>query len=344
MSDFVTGIELSRAFYGEVVAPLVSGVQHSAALVGPGSEVLAFDTPRSTDHDWGPRVLVFVAAERVAEVEAAVADGLPGRFRGLPTVFSYHERVRPGVTVTDLGSWLVGELGFDPRAGVSLLDWLAASWQRLAEVTQGEVFHDGLPGEGLGAVRAALQWYPRDVWRYVLACQWRRIAQEEPFPGRCAEVGDELGSAVVGARLAREVMRLALLLRRRYPPYAKWLGSALTRLSGAAELEVSLRSAVVARSWQEREAGLVAAYERLAAVQNRVGLAGRVDAGVRGFHDRPFRVIGGDRFAEALMAAVDDPVVRELPLVGCADQLSDSTDLLVAPARVRAMTSAVLGL
>ncbi|TDD42498.1 DUF4037 domain-containing protein [Nonomuraea terrae] len=344
MSDFVPGIDLSRAFYGEVVAPLVSGVEHSAALVGPGSEVLAFDTARSTDHDWGPRVLVFVAPERVAEVEAKVVAGLPERFRGLPTVYEYHERSRPGVTVTDLGSWLVGELGFDPRAGVSLLDWLSAPWQRLAEVTRGEVFHDGLPGAGLESARAAVRWYPDDVWRYVLACQWRRIAQEEPFPGRCAEVGDELGSAVVGARLAREVMRLALLLRRRYPPYGKWLGSALARLPGAAELREALMAAVAARSWREREAGLSAAYARLAALQNRMRLAARLDEEVRGFHDRPFRVIGGDRFAEALMAAVRDPVVRGLPLVGCVDQSSDSTDLLVVPARARAMTAAVLGL
>ncbi|MFC7585988.1 DUF4037 domain-containing protein [Nonomuraea antimicrobica] len=178
----------------------------------------------------------------------------------------------------------------------------------------------------------------------MLACQWRRIAQEEPFPGRCGEVGDELGSAVVGARLAREVMRLALLLRRRYPPYAKWLGSALARMPGSAELAESLGSAVAARSWREREEGLAAAYGRLAALQNRMGLAERLDEGVRGFHDRPFRVIGGDRFAQALMSSVGDPAIRGLPPVGCVDQLSDSTDLLVAPGRARAVTAAALGL
>ncbi|MFC5835377.1 DUF4037 domain-containing protein [Nonomuraea insulae] len=344
MSDFVPGIELSRAFYGEVVAPLVSGVAHSAGLIGPGSEVLEFDTGRSTDHDWGPRVLVFVAADRVAEVEAKVAAGLPERFGGLPTVFDYHGTVGHGVVVAELGQWLVRRLGFDPRAGVSLLDWLSAPWQSLAEVTRGEVYHDGLGEPGLEAARAALRWYPPDVWRYVLACQWRRIAQEEPFPGRCGEVGDELGSAVVGARLAREVMRLALLLRRRYPPYAKWLGSALARMPGSAELGVSLGAAVAARSWREREEGLSAAYARVAAWQNRVALAERQDESVRGFFDRPFRVIGGDRFAEALMSSVSDPLIRGLPAVGCVDQVSDSVDLLVTPGLARAVTVAALGL
>ncbi|MGW0810340.1 DUF4037 domain-containing protein [Nonomuraea sp. NPDC002799] len=326
------------------MAPLVSGVVHSAALVGPGSEVLEFDTARSADHDWGPRVLLFVAAEAVAEVEAKVAAGLPERFRGYPTVFGYHGQVRPGVTVAEPGAWLRERLGFDPRAGVSLLDWLSVPWQRLAEVTSGQVFHDGLGDGGLEAVRAALRWYPQDVWRYVLACQWRRIAQEEAFPGRCGEVGDELGSAVVGARLAREVMRLALLLRRRYPPYAKWLGSALARMPGSTELGECLGAAVAARSWRAREEGLSGAYARVAALQNRLALAERLDEGLRGFHDRPFRVIGGDRFAEALMASVSDPVIRGLPVTGCVDQWSDSTDLLLTPGRARVVTASLLGL
>ncbi len=342
MSDFVPGIELSRAFYAEAVAPLLTGVAHSAALIGPGSEVLEFDTARSADHDWGPRVLVFAEPGRVAAVEARVAVGLPERFGGFPTVFGYHGVVRSGVVVAELGAWLRERLGFDPSRGVSLLDWLSVPWQGLAEVTRGEVFHDGLGT--LEAARSALRWYPDDVWRYVLACQWRRIAQEEPFPGRCGEVGDELGSAVVGARLTREVMRLALLLRRRYPPYAKWLGSALARLPGSAELGESLERAVAARSWRERQESLAAAYARLAALQNRVALAEPLDARVRGFHDRPFPVIGGDRFAGALLGAVSDPVVKGLPLVGCVDQVCDSVDLLLEPRRARAVTAAALGL
>ena len=344
MTDFVPGIELSRAFYGEAVAPLLRGVPHSAALIGPGSEVLAFDTGRSADHDWGPRALVFVPGALVAEVETVVSAGLPAHFHGLATTFDYHGAIRSGVVVAELGEWLTGRLGFDPRTGLSPLDWLSVPWQRLAEVTSGEVFHDGLPGAGLEAVRQALRWYPQDVWRYVLACQWRRIAQEEPFPGRCAEVGDELGSAVVGARLAREVMRLALLLRRRYPPYAKWLGSALARMPGSTELGESLGAATAARCWRERQEGLSAAYSRLAALHNRIGLTGRLDERVRAFHDRPFEVIGGDRFADALMGAVSDPAIRELPMMGCVDQLSDSTDLLMAAGRARAVTAAALGL
>lgn len=48
-------------------------------------------------------------------------------------------------------------------------------------------------------MREAVAWYPDQVWRWLLACQWRRLAQEEPFVGRAAEVGDEFGSRVLAA-------------------------------------------------------------------------------------------------------------------------------------------------
>ena len=58
--SFIPGQELARAFYKEVVGPALRGVTHSAALIGWGSDVLGYDTERSTDHGWGPRVKVFV--------------------------------------------------------------------------------------------------------------------------------------------------------------------------------------------------------------------------------------------------------------------------------------------
>ena len=52
MPEFLPGLELSRAFYEEVVRGIVGNVPHSAALLGYGSDVLGFDTERSTDHGW----------------------------------------------------------------------------------------------------------------------------------------------------------------------------------------------------------------------------------------------------------------------------------------------------
>ncbi len=241
---FVPGVRLADEFYSEVVRPLLEaefpGLGYAAALIGAGSEVLGFDSERSTDHDWGPRLLVFLEDEEAERLGVAVDEmlgrRLPEVFGGYPVAFGVTRDPGSGighrVEVFGLGGWLAWRLGFDPRGGVTVPDWLAAPWQRLAEVTGGAVFHDGTGG--LTRARAALSWYPRDVWRYVLSCQWSRIAEEEAFPGRCAEAGDELGSVVVTARLARDLMRLWLLMQRRYPPYSKWLGSAFARASGGA--------------------------------------------------------------------------------------------------------------
>jgi hypothetical protein len=209
---FIPGLQLAREFYATVVRPLVEEqlppMRYTAALLGPGSEVAGFDTQRSTDHDWGPRLQVFLsdgdADRHAAAITTMLASRLPPSFRGHPIAFPVTRdpgsTARHRVEVAGLGAWLTGQLGFDPRRGVILLDWLATPAQRLAEITGGMVFHDGL-GE-LTRARAGLAWYPRDVWLYLLACQWQRIGQEEAFPGRCAEAGDDLGSVIVTARPA----------------------------------------------------------------------------------------------------------------------------------------------
>src|SRR6516165_6499510 len=245
-----------------------------------------------------------------------LASRLPSSFRGYPVAFPVTGEpagtARHRVEVAGLGAWLTGRLGFDAQHEITLLDWLATPTQRLAEYTAGEVFHDG-PGE-LTRVRAGLAWYPRDVWLYLLACQWQRIGQEEAFPGRCAEAGDDLGSVVVTARLARDVMRLCLLMHRRYPPYSKWLGTAFARLPGTAALTASLTAAVSAGGWPDREEHLCEAYETVAVMHNELGLTPPLDTRRRRFYDRPYQVIGAGRFAGALREAITDPRIRELPL------------------------------
>ncbi|GAA3098106.1 hypothetical protein GCM10017600_73780 [Streptosporangium carneum] len=337
MSSFIPGLQLSRDFYTQVVQPVVADVPHSAALIGPGSEVLAFDTERSTDHDWGPRVLLFVAPHLSAQVEAALALRLPDAFGGYPVVGG-----AGGTHVTDAATWFTRRLGFDPLEAATTLDWLATPWQRLAEVTNGEVFHDGLGV--LEAARSALRWYPPDLDRYVLACQWRRLAQQEAFPGRSGEAGDDLGSALITASLAGDLVRLVLLMRRRYPPYAKWAGSAFARLTATAELGEALSRAAAAGDWRERQHHLGDAYRRVAMLHNRLGLTEPLPATTRGFHDRPFQVIDAQRFADALTAGITDPRIRALPPIGSADQFCGSADLLTDPRLCRAMTRAVLGL
>ncbi|MCX5141758.1 DUF4037 domain-containing protein [Streptomyces sp. NBC_00338] len=347
---FLPGLELSRILYETAVRPVLDdafpGLPYAAARIGAGSEVLGFDTARSTDHDWGPRLDLFLAPDDAAAhgdaIRRLLADRLPKEIRGWPTHFRPaadpldpvgHMAMTDGpvdhrVVAHDTGAWLVREVGLDASTTEpAVRDWLAMPQQRLAQVTAGAVFHDG-PGL-LTTARARLARYPEQVWRHVLACQWQRISQEEAFVGRCAEAGDDLGSAVVAGRLVRDLMRLCLLLERRYPPYGKWLGSAFARLEAAGELTPSLRGALAATEYPERERHLCAAYEVVAVRQNAAGLTDPVDPSPRPYHGRPFLVLHAERFARPLAASVTDPDLRGLPLTGVVDQWADSTDLLL---------------
>ena len=346
------GVRLAGEFYAEVVRPLLEaefpGLPYAAALIGAGSEVLGFDTERSTDHDWGPRLQIFLAAHLdggwADRIAAALDERLPDTFAGYPVRYPLTGEpptaARHHVLVQALPGWLCGQLGFDPLAGVSTFDWLATPSQRLAELAGGAVFHDGL-GQ-LRTVRARLAWYPDDVWRYLLACQWARIDQEEPFVGRAGEAGDDLGSAVIAARLARDLMRLCLLMDRRYPPYSKWLGTAFARSAAGRPVAPHLAAALAARDWQAREPHLGQAVRAVAEWHNGLGLTAPVPAAVQRFHDRPYLVLGSGRFAAALRRSIADPALRELPLAGAVDQFTDNTDALGDLAALRASMAARL--
>ena len=332
MPEFVPGLELSRAFYEEVVAPILGHTVHSAARLGWGSDVLGFDTKRSTDHGWGPQLQVFV------EEPFDIDDRLPETFRGWPVRYGWDAHaVEHHVAVVRLGEWLERHLGFDPRRGMQTRDWLSTPQQLLLEITSGAVFHDGL-GE-LEPLRAELAWYPHDVWLWLLACQWGRINQEEPFVGRTAEVGDDLGSRILAGRLARDLMRLCFLLERRYAPYSKWFGTAFAQLEAAAEIGPALERATAATDFPTREQALTEAVEAVARRHNASEITDAVEPTVRAFHARPFQVLGSARFVDACLARVEDDWLRSLPLVGAIDQWSDSTDVLAKPAVARRLGS-----
>jgi hypothetical protein len=359
VAQFLPGLELSRRFYTEAVLPILQrtlpGIPFSAARLGSGSEVLGFDTDRSTDHEWGPRLQIFLREDDLRthgeSAWQALSEQLPKSFAGWPTHFSADDDpvghmtetegpVNHRIAVTSIAGWFGHELGFNPLAGISTLDWLAAPTQRLAENTGGAVFSDGL--DELAEARRRIQWYPDDLWRYTLACQWQRISQEEAFVGRAGEVGDDLGSAVVAARLVRDIIRLGFLLERRWAPYSKWLGSAFDTLTIAAGLARPLQDVLGATSWQDRQAGLCAAYQVVGQAQNQLALAEPVDPSVRPYHERPYLVLHAERFAGALRVSIADPAVRNLPLLGTIDQVVDSTDVLRSSARNRHIVGAML--
>ena len=312
---------------------------HAAGRLGGGSDVLGLDDAMSRDHDWGLRLTLLVPAERVGAVRALLERDLPATFRGLPTRFatSWDPAVVHRVDVMAPEDFATRHLTVGLDGPVDAVDWLALTGQSVLEVTGGPVFCD--TDGRISQLRDALAWYPPGLWRYTVACDWQRIDQELPFIGRTAQLGDDLGSRLIAARLVRVAMHLGFLLHRRWAPYPKWFGTMFAALPIAAEVRPLLGTAIAAETWPEREEGLCKALESLLEVQRRVGLPAPGSA-TRSFFDRPFRCLSPEVVA-MLQSDIEDPVVRGLPLgVGAVEQWVDNVDVLVQPDRRKALTSA----
>jgi hypothetical protein len=196
MIPFIPGLELSARFFHEAVQPIIAAhypsLPYSAARLGPGSDVLGFDTPRSRDHDWGPCLTLFLPPEAAASIGpvivALLARELPREFHGYSTHFASGEAepgvgwlapapaggpIHHGVSVDTVPRFLRSYLGLGPEGVPGLPDWLTMPTQHLRTIASGRIFHDGL---GLGTVRARLAWYPHDVWLYLLAAGWPPIS------------------------------------------------------------------------------------------------------------------------------------------------------------------------
>jgi hypothetical protein len=354
MPEFIPGLELNRAFYAEAVRPILAAkfpaLRHSAALIGYGSDVLGYDSARSTDHEWGPRLLLFLSDEDHAAlakpVSQALSESLPTTFRGFSTSFAEPNsegtrllegavpgKVRHHVYIRTPRGFLRDLLDLDLDRAPSTREWLAMPEQKLLEITGGALYHDGL-GQ-LGRIREMLGYYPHEVWLYLLSAQWMRIAQEEHFMSRCAEAGDDLGSRLLAARLTRDLIRLCFLIERKYAPYIKWLGTAFARLACGSELSEIFARAMSSDSWQKRERQMCIAYERVARMHNALAITEPLEAKVEQFYERPYLVLNAGRFAKAIGDTIQDEEIKAIRAavgpIGSINQFVDSTNVLVRP-------------
>jgi len=349
MPNFRPGLELSQLFFEDAVKPIISVVapelKYAAGLIGSGSEVLGFDDEMSSDHHWGPRVMIFLSAtDQASEINSALRERLPSTFLGYPTSFSDPDpndnNVQQLVVVDDgpinhrveiftIRNYLLAYLNFDIEGEIEPADWLTLPEQKLRSLTASGIFHDQI---GLRDELSRFAYYPHDVWLYLLACGWNRIGQEEHLMGRAGIAGDELGSALIGSRLVRDIMRLCFLMERVYAPYPKWLGTAFRQLKCAPKITPHLEAALRSLTWQERESHLVPAYEIVAAMHNDLRITEPLPANSGNFFGRPFKVIeliGG--FSKAIVTCIEDPDVKRIAangLIGSIDQISDSTDIV----------------
>ena len=344
---FIPGLKLSEQYYGEIIRPMLNkkfpSLIYSAARLEWGSDVMGFDTPMSMDHGWGPKLTLFLTEkdwiDDHATLDAYFANHLPFEFHGFPTHFgepladggvmtkkeSYP--IHHGITITTPEKFFNDYLGVDISQPLTPSIWLTIPQQRLFTIRSGRIFTDGL--STLSDLRGQFHWYPHDLWLYLMASQWQRISQDEPFIGRTGSVGDELGARLLAAKLIHDLIRLFFLMEKHYTPYVKWFGSAFQTLGIASKLTPIFDEILNAEKWQEIEVHLNQAYILAMEAHNALGITPVLEASVSPFHNRPFLVPHADQFVAALLAQVNDPQVRALPPhLGSLDQIVDNTDLM----------------
>jgi hypothetical protein len=297
-------------------------------------------------------VTLFLSAAEETAYSAAIVEhfrhNLPYEFRGYSTNFEEHAD-EPGilgfapitsgpinhrVCVTTLNQQLKDYLKLDWRREMALdvADWLSFPQQILRTLTQGGVYHAAL-GD-VPAMQAQFAWYPHDVWLLLLAAGWARISQEEAFVGRTGDVGDEIGSRIIAARLVRDLMMLCFLMERQYAPYPKWFGTGFARLECSTTLTPLFERVLAATDLESREGPLTTAYQIVGAMHNQLDITEPLATEIVPYFGRPYQVIFGDRFADALIGQIDVEAARHLARThgfGAIDQFSDSTDFREPP-------------
>jgi hypothetical protein len=334
--NFIGGLQISEKFFHDVAEPLIKtkypNLKFGAGLIGPGSEVLGFDTEMSTDHDWRPRFFVFLSEKDFRTygktLEKYLRISLPNEYLGHKIKTENVSDLRSRF-VYSVSGFFEEYLGQKLGRRLSHLNWLTLNEHRLLTLTSGKIFRDD-NGE-LRSVREKLNYYPDDVWKYLLASQWKKIFEEEAFVGRAGDVGDEIGSQIIAARIVQSLMRLGFLMEKKYVPYSKWFGSAFQKLAVSKKLNRTFNEVLNCSTWKKREKALSVAYKEIILMHNALGITKPIDPKVHKYHDRPYLVIGGDKIIEALLDQIHDKKIRKLPLIGSIDQFSDSVSLIDEP-------------
>jgi len=348
--DMMTGLDLARAFYEEVVSPVIddneADLRYTAGLLGAGSEVIRCDDELSRDHDWGPRCQLYLQPSdferKKSKLEALLQGAVPATFRGWPTDIPGERQVP--IRILNMDEYFLSLTGV-PVGQWAPVEWLTIHEHHLLGVISGELFRDDL---GMQDLRDKLVFYPDDLRLYLIAAEWGKIEQEQAFPARAGMLGAEAGSAIVGARLAESAMRTWFYVHRQYPPYSKWFGVKFIELPGAGTLNKSLLGMLSASSWQKRDEHWGAVLSQLLALHEEHGL---VAAGKY----KPARVYGGggrpgtgipelpedgaptmDELIDEIRSAITDQEILRLPkAIGSVNQISSMTDILDNRERTR---------
>jgi len=345
------GLELSQNYYKQVVKPIIDtafpGLNHTACLIGFGSDVIGYDDVISRDHMWGPRLIIFLRDQDIVtykdQVNQVLSQQLPHEFLGFSTHFSdpdpndggvmHLEKKDKGpinhfIQIESMGAYIKTYINYDIKTEPSLEDWLTATEHRLLALTSGGVFHDDL---GLEDIRKKLSYYPKDLRNYNLSSLWNIISEEIAFVGRTGAVDDDLGSRLITSRISELLMRICFAAEGIYAPYAKWFGTAFKRLAVYDVLGGRFMDLQKASTWQERESILCDLYEGICNFYQDKGWFPSLNIKRESYFGRPYQVVFLDGISDAFHDLIDDQELRGLRRLGTVNHMTTNTQIFDDP-------------
>lgn len=330
---FIKGLKLNEGYYKDVVKEIIESnypeLNYSAGLIGYGSDVFGFDTPVSMDHNWGPRLILFLSEQDFDEYQKRLdnlfRNELPYEYKGFPTNYTSPDsdqvqrmkKIKKGqvnhlIEITTLSRYLERYLGFKDVEYIELLDWLKIPEQGLLEVTAGKVFYDGL-GQ-LHRVREYLNFYPEDILKLKLAALWNYISQEEAFVGRNVDLGEEIGVKLISHRIVNTLMKICFYLEKEYIPYSKWFTKSFKELNCYNEISETIQSILDCQDLNEIEERICEGYQKVISLQNNLGLTKKIDLAVNDYYGRPYKVVFTDQVADYLKDSIKAEKISKLNL------------------------------
>ena len=226
------GLDLAEQLYRDTVRAAIEAEFPEAApriavgLAGPGSECFGYDDEISRDHDFAPRLCLWLTEEDTR----AFGQALQSRYEAWTAAFApvtATARDRSGVIpIPEFYRRFTGCPGVPPDA----FSWLRVPEHLLAAATNGKVFRDDL-GE-FSAVRDALaEGYPADVRRKRLAARLFAMGQAGQYNlPRCLKRGDAVAARFAETEFMTAALQAVCLLNGCYAPYYKWLHRAASEL------------------------------------------------------------------------------------------------------------------
>jgi hypothetical protein len=327
---FIKGLELNKGFYADIVKPLLDkkypNLVYTASLLGYGSDVLGLDTETSMDHNWGPRLQLFVNDKNlIPELNNYFSFELPFLYKNFSVNFSkpgYDGTIRMKlidkkpinhlIEIITFEDYLKNRYSINKTNNFLYKEWLNFTDQNLIEITSGSVFHDGL--KSVNNTREELKFYPLDICKLRLAVVWNYIWNKEAFIGRSISLNDYIGLKINANRIVNYLIKILFYLERKYIPYSKWFGSAFKQLNiynDVSEIIINILEENIPERIEEK---ICILYEKVIEKHNKNKELPYLTNKTRYFFNRPYKVIFAENIVDELLNSIKDEEIKRIDL------------------------------